>query len=136
MGQPIVLGQTVVVRKFGIVGVDSGDFPVMIGLYTDSGGEPSQLVAKAEDVRLLNPGRNEWPALPRVAGGSLQLGPGTYWMMAVYGKETVVTQLMSANAVRRSMPYGYASPPASIAPGSTFDYMGTRADYYILVTPP
>ncbi len=107
-----------------------------MGLYTDVGGLPSALVAKAEGqaVVLATPNKNEYPAKPAAAGGSLTLPAGTYWIMADYEATTVVraTATGGTTVTYALVAAGWSSLPTMLSGVGTLTR--TPVNYYLLIT--
>ena len=115
---------------------------VSMGLYTQGATNlPSQLVAMAQTKAVSAPSgptKNECAASPALAGGSLTIAPGTYWIMAMYD---VATSIEGAPGTGPLVTWaivsqGFGPMPQSLAGAAG---LGTQANeraanYYILVT--
>ena len=137
-GQAITITASSTLRAFGFISRDAGPtFNVTFGLYRDSGGNPATLVAKSEFNNIAVAGRNEFPAIAAVAGGSLVLAPGVYWIMATYEVATSVAVAPTAGPLvdrRVVSPFGWGSLPQALS-GVTPQNMLPASVYYITVSP-
>jgi hypothetical protein len=108
-----------------------------MGLYTDVGGLPSALVAKAEfqSVVLATPNKNEYPASPAAAGGSLTLPAGTYWIMANYQAMTTAVRATASGGTTVTyalVAAGWSPLPTMLSGVGTLTR--TPVNYYLLIT--
>jgi hypothetical protein len=99
---------------------------VVLALYSDSGGEPDQLVA-ATPATTMSVGANEIPVTPTL------LSAGTYWIMGVYETDASIGfDETDTGAVVYYLYNPFADPlPASIEWPSL--YLGHRFNYYLNV---
>lgn len=134
-GQPLVVTSTSTIRAFGLISRQVGS-NTSLGLYTSVAGDPAALVAKAQYQPIVVNGRNEFAATPGVAGGSLVLAPGTYWLMVMYDASTSIAGAPTGTSLvdRRLVAYGWGDLPQTLS-GVTPQNGVPAANYYILVTP-
>jgi hypothetical protein len=128
VGESVTVAASFTVRSLGLVAGPAGGSLVSIGLYTDVGNAPSQLLASAQNKAVL-PGRNEYAVTP------LQLGMGNYWIMAVYDTVTPLEAAMAGGTTvtRQSLTTGWGSPLPTTLTGTT-PQSGAATNYYILIT--
>lgn len=136
LAQKFTISTAYVIRKFGILNRQTGTH-VTMALYSDNAGTPDTLLAKAEGVLLGTANKNEINAVSTVAGGSLTIPAGTYWLAAGYDAITSVAQ-NTASASRKfvSWSYGNQLPSPFTAAGAVTASVGPEANYYLLVTSP
>lgn len=141
IGQSITITATSTIRGFGLIAATTGSL-VNIGLYTQGATNlPSQLVAMALSKSVSapsGPAKNEYPASPAMAGGSLQIGPGTYWIMAGYDVATAIEGAPGTGPLLTwaIVSQGFGPLPQSLmgAAGLGTQANQRAANYYILVT--
>jgi hypothetical protein len=110
-----------------------------MGLYTNNGNNlPSQLVAKAEFQAVVAgvPAKNEYTASPAMTGGSLQIAPGTYWIMALFDMNTS-TEIAPASGPLATVAFlmtGWGSALPQTLSGVSTQANQRVTNYYILVT--
>jgi len=139
LGQPVTISAASTVRGFGLLTPSPGSL-VSMGLYTNNAASlPSQLVAKAEFQAVVVgvPGKNEYTASPAMTGGSLQIPPGNYWIMALYDTNTM-TEGAGASGPLTTVAFvttGWGNPLPQMLPASISTQTNVRVtNYYILIT--
>jgi hypothetical protein len=134
-GEAVTFASAFTLRGFGMI-ANAASGGVSMGLYTDLNGLPSKLVAKTENqsVILAAPNKNEYPASPAAAGGSLTLPAGTYWIMAGYEMSTTVRAgATGGTTLTYALVAGAWSPlPATLSGVGTLTR--TPVNYYVLIT--
>jgi hypothetical protein len=137
LGQTVTITATSKIRSFGLLTPSAGSM-VSMGLYTNVNNLPSQLVAKVEFQAVVVgvPAKNEYPASPAMTGGSLQIAPGTYWLMALFDVSTS-TEIAPTSGPTTTVAFvmtGWGSAlPQTL--GSVSTQANQRAtNYYMLVT--
>lgn len=97
---------------------------VKIGLYTDVGGEPGQLIASTLATTLVA-GRLEIPV------AETALAAGDYWFMAVYNTTASIGfNTANAAAVVKYTAHSFATPLPATFP-TPMTYSGQEFNYYI-----
>jgi hypothetical protein len=126
IGQAINLVDEVYLDALG-VWVSSGTGPVVIGLYTDAAGLPSNLVADTGPARPVVTGANEL----ELDGGRLSLPEGRYWIMLS------TTQPVGISAASGSTTTAYTGHPGGTTlPNSLstlFTYSTSPFDLFLVV---
>lgn len=141
IGQTITVTATSTIRSFGLIAAATGSM-VSMGLYTQSAASlPSQLVAMAQTKAVSAPSgptKNEYLASPALAGGTLTIAPGTYWIMAMYD---VATSIEGAPGTGPLVTWaivsqGFGPMPQSLAGAAGLGTQASQraANYYLLVT--
>jgi len=133
-GEAITIGVTSTVRSFGLLAPAAGSM-VSMGLYSDVGGVPSQLLMSAQSKGVLS-GTNTYAPTSAQAGGSLQIPPGTYWIAALYDVTTTIraTPVGGAMTTFKGVTTNFGALPTSLSSGSVFTQAGRETNYYILIT--
>jgi hypothetical protein len=139
-GDRITLSSELVVRKFGLVTENDFGGKVTFALYTNVGGAPGALVAKAENGTIAVTGRNEFTAAPKTPGASLKLPAGQYWLLLALEVNTVVHVLFvdpTGMVAQKTFPYTFGAAVPDPAPTSSdFISAGMVNNFYITGTPP
>lgn len=133
LGRVVTLSSGATLRKFGLISRQMGT-NVSIGLYTDVGGNPSVLVAKAEFQAITTAGRNEFAAVA-AGGASLSLPAGSYWIMAMYETPTMIAVAPAGGEIesQRFVATGWGALPSPLTMVSPLASQPV-ANYYLLVT--
>jgi hypothetical protein len=130
-GHPITIGETVTLRRFGLI-VRSGTTHAQIAFYADTGGVPTGGPVAYVSGVLLNPGRNEFA--PTSPASTPTLTAGTYWIMMAFEAQISLAQDAQVSAPRQlaSCTYGGGFPNPIAAASSP----SAQSNYYVLVTTP
>jgi len=125
LGEVITIGQTVELLSAGVIFRTSG-FNVKIGIYSDTGGQPDQLIATTGPIAVTGTGRTEITLLTNPV-----VGPGDYWFMAVYDDWASVGFAITSGEVSW-LDWDYAwALPATIDPGDVGFYNNQDLNYYL-----
>ncbi len=133
--ESITITATSTVRSFGLLAPAAGSM-VSMGLYSDVGGAPSQLLMSAQSKGVLS-GTNLYTPTPAVTGGSLQIAPGTYWIGALYDVATIVRSTVATTGATTTFKWvttNFCALPTSLSSTSQFTQTGREVNYYLLVT--
>jgi len=133
-GEAITIAVTSTVRSFGLLAPAAGSM-VSMGLYSDVGGVPSQLLMSAQSKGVLA-GTNTYAPTSAQAGGSLQIPPGTYWIAALYDVTTTIRATPAGGAMTtfKGVTTNFGALPTSLSSGSVFTQAGRETNYYLLIT--
>lgn len=122
LGSPVTVSDTTELTHLGLVAMATGE-NVKLGLYSDNGGEPDQLLVAATTSTVA--GRMEI-SIPQTL-----LPPGTYWYMANYETSgTVGFDTSDSNAVVKYIGLSYSSDLPTTYPAAT-TYTGQEFNYYL-----
>ncbi|MFK7929722.1 MAG: MopE-related protein [Myxococcota bacterium] len=127
LGNPIEVPSMMTLRSLGVEGRAAGP-QVRMALYTDVGGNPSELIVETDSTALIV-GPLELPA------DSVELQPGTYWIMGIYDDNASIGYASSSS----DTPVHYISLPFSNEAPSVFPtpskYSGQLFNYWITGSP-
>jgi hypothetical protein len=127
LGEQITVTQPCTLMRLGLISVASG-MQVKMGLYSESGGNPSTLLAQIPATNVIV-GNNEVPT------SQVSLAPGNYWLMADYnatGKPSQEPSNTTTNTYKYiGLPFANALP--SPFPAPTVASGVPHFNYYIVV---
>ena len=128
LGSAISVDQPVTLSAAGIIFRTSG-YDANVGLYSDVGGHPSQLLATTGSFLVGTTGRVETAFL-----STPTLGPGTYWFMADFDAFASVgyNQPTGALVDYRSLTFTSTLPTTF---GTATEYSGQSFNYYLVTVP-
>jgi hypothetical protein len=132
LGAGNLLGHTIVtsvsgrLRKFGLISGGAGT-SVKIGLYTDVGGQPANLIAQIPSTPVVA-GVNEI-ALP----SPVVLPAGTYWFMAIYSPDGSTLRSAASTRMIKYFAQPFASALPATYPTMHMMYTGPDLNYYLVV---
>lgn len=122
LGNSLEIPANTVITHLGVLGKAAGPH-VQLGLYTDNGGSPDQLVT-ATGTEVLAAKQNWFPATP------VEITAGTYWLMGVYDASALIgytTSDPSAVVKYRNLTFNGTLPTTF---GSAFSFTGATYNYY------
>jgi hypothetical protein len=132
LGAGNLLGHTIVtnvsgrLRKLGLISGAAG-VAVKIGLYTDVGGQPGNLIAQIPSTNVVA-GVNEF-ALP----SPVVLPAGTYWFMAIYSPDGSTLRSATTTRVVKYIAQPFANALPTTYPATHMMYTGPDLNYYLVV---
>jgi len=122
LGSAIVVPQAIVLTHLSLISKQNGP-SVKIGLYSDAGGHPNQLLVQVPSS-VVTTGVNEFPVT------NINLAAGTYWFMAVFSANASIGIDFNNNDPVDYMSLSFSSSLPSVFPFPT-TYTGQRFNYYL-----